>query len=142
MGVGLLAVALIILAGQLDWFPVGREAIGLAGWKLAVAVTVSFAFGALQTIGVGFYAPCMATIYALGMHPQDGLPDHDDGHGHADGRGERPVRQGKGLRPEGRRRPDPGRDLRRVPGRFRGEVPALDRDEMGRAGRRSCTRRR
>ncbi len=74
MGAGLLAVALIILAGQLDWFPVGGEAIGLAGWKLAVAVTVSFAFGALQTIGIGFYAPCMATIFALGMHPKTAFP--------------------------------------------------------------------
>ncbi len=74
LGAGLLAVALIILAGQLDWFPVGGEAIGLAGWKLAVAVTVSFAFGALQTIGVGFYAPCMATIFALGMHPKTAFP--------------------------------------------------------------------
>jgi uncharacterized membrane protein YfcA len=74
MGVGLLAVALIILAGQLDWFPVGGEAIGLAGWKLAAAVIASFAFGALQTIGVGFYAPCMAIIYALGMHPKTAFP--------------------------------------------------------------------
>jgi uncharacterized membrane protein YfcA len=74
MGFGLLAVALIILAGQLHWFPVGGEAIGLAGWKLAVAVVVSFAFGALQTIGVGFYAPCMATVYALGMHPKTAFP--------------------------------------------------------------------
>ncbi len=30
--------------------------------------------GALQTIGVGFYAPCMAMVYALGMHPLTGFP--------------------------------------------------------------------
>jgi uncharacterized membrane protein YfcA len=46
----------------------------LAGWKLAVAVVVSFVFGALQTIGVGFYAPCMATVFALGMHPKTAFP--------------------------------------------------------------------
>jgi uncharacterized membrane protein YfcA len=74
MGFGLLAVALIILAGLLNWFPLGGEAIGLVGWKLAVAVVVSFVFGALQTIGVGFYAPCMATVYALGMHPKTAFP--------------------------------------------------------------------
>lgn len=74
MGFGLLAVALIILAGLLNWFPVGGVAIGLTGWKLAVAVIMSFAFGALQTIGVGFYAPCMATVYALGMHPKTAFP--------------------------------------------------------------------
>jgi uncharacterized membrane protein YfcA len=74
MGFGLLAIALIILAGLLGWFPVGGEAIGLTGWKLAVAVAMSFVFGALQTIGVGFYAPCMATVYALGMHPLTAFP--------------------------------------------------------------------
>jgi uncharacterized membrane protein YfcA len=74
MGVGLLAVALIMLADRLNWFPLGGEAIGLTGWKLAVAVVVSFAFGALQTIGVGFYAPCMAAVYALGMHPKTAFP--------------------------------------------------------------------
>lgn len=74
MGFGLLAVALIILAGLLNWFPLGGEATGLGGWKLAVAVVMSFGFGALQTIGVGFYAPCMATVYALGMHPKTAFP--------------------------------------------------------------------
>jgi uncharacterized membrane protein YfcA len=74
LGFGLLAVAFIMLADRLRWLPVGGEAIGLAGWKLALAVAVSFVFGALQTIGVGFYAPCMATIFALGMHPQTAFP--------------------------------------------------------------------
>jgi len=74
MGFGLLAVALTMLGGLLKWFPMGGEAIGLGGWKLIVAVVMSFAFGALQTIGVGFYAPCMATVYALGMHPKTAFP--------------------------------------------------------------------
>lgn len=74
LGFGLSVVALIMLADRLKWLPVGGEAIGLTGRKLAVAVTVSFVFGALQTIGVGFYAPCMATVFALGMHPQTAFP--------------------------------------------------------------------
>jgi uncharacterized membrane protein YfcA len=74
MGFGLLAVALIMFADRLQWLPLGGEAIGLTGWKLAVAVVVSFVFGALQTIGVGFYAPCMATVFALGMHPKTAFP--------------------------------------------------------------------
>ncbi len=74
LGFGLLAVASIMLADRLHWLPVGGEAVGLTGWKLAVAVAVSFVFGALQTIGVGFYAPCMATIFALGMHPKTAFP--------------------------------------------------------------------
>lgn len=74
MGFGLLAVASIMLAGLLKWIPPGGEAIGLTGWKLIVAVVMSFVFGALQTIGVGFYAPCMAMVYALGMHPRVAFP--------------------------------------------------------------------
>jgi uncharacterized membrane protein YfcA len=74
MGFGLLVVAGMILASLLDWLPLGGEAIGLTGAKLGAAVILSFIFGALQTIGIGFYAPCMATVYALGMHPRVAFP--------------------------------------------------------------------
>jgi uncharacterized membrane protein YfcA len=74
MGVGLLVVAMIILAGLLGLMPLGGEAIGLMGWKLALVIIMSFVFGALQTIGIGFYAPCMAMVYALGMHPLTAFP--------------------------------------------------------------------
>jgi uncharacterized membrane protein YfcA len=74
MGFGLGVVAVTMLGGLLRWWPMGGEAIGLAGWKLGLAAVLSFAFGALQTIGVGFYAPCMAIVYALGMHPRTAFP--------------------------------------------------------------------
>ena len=74
MGIGLLVVALIILAGLLGFMPLGGEAIGLSGWKLVFTVIMSFILGALQTIGIGFYAPCMAMVYALGMHPLTAFP--------------------------------------------------------------------
>ncbi len=74
LGSGLLVVGLIMIAGFLNWMPAGGEAIGLTGWKLALIVVMSFVFGALQTIGVGFYAPCMAMVYALGMHPLTAFP--------------------------------------------------------------------
>jgi len=74
MGIGLLVVALIFLGGQIGIMPLGGEAIGLAGWKLGLAVVLSFIFGALQTIGIGFYAPCMAIVYGLGMHPLTAFP--------------------------------------------------------------------
>ena len=74
MGAGLMVVALIILAGQLNLMPIGGVAIGLSGWKLALIIIMSLIFGALQTIGVGFYAPCMAMVYALGMHPATAFP--------------------------------------------------------------------
>lgn len=74
LGFGLMAVGLIMIAGYLNWMPAGGDAIGLTGWKLAVVVVMSFIFGALQTIGVGFYAPCMAMVYALGMQPLTAFP--------------------------------------------------------------------
>lgn len=69
-----MAIALAMLAGLLNWFPRGGEAMGLGGWKLILATSVSFALGALHTIGVGFYAPCMALVYALGMSPRVAFP--------------------------------------------------------------------
>jgi uncharacterized membrane protein YfcA len=74
MGIGLLVVALMILGGLLNLLPLGGEAIGLTGWKLAAIIVMSVVFGALQTIGVGFYAPCMAMVYAFGMHPATAFP--------------------------------------------------------------------
>jgi len=74
MGFGLLLVGLVILSGLLKLLPVGGEAIGLSGWKLLLMVLMSFIFGALQTIGIGFYAPCMALVYALGMNPLTAFP--------------------------------------------------------------------
>lgn len=74
LGIGLMFVAFIIIAGFLGIMPVGGEAMGLTGWKLIAIIVMSFIFGALQTIGVGFYAPCMAMVYLLGMHPQTAFP--------------------------------------------------------------------
>lgn len=74
MGVALLVTAFFILAGQLNWIPGGGTSIGLTGWKLAVAVGVNFLLGALMTVGIGLYAPCMALVYALGMSPLVAFP--------------------------------------------------------------------
>jgi len=74
MSAALLAVAMSMLAGQLRIFPSGGTAAGLAGWKLAVAAAVISLLGALSTIGVGFYAPTMALVYALGMNPRLSFP--------------------------------------------------------------------
>lgn len=74
MGIGLLVVAVTILAGLLDLMPLGGMEIGLSGWKLAVVIAMCVVFGALQTIGVGFYAPCMAMVYTFGMDPKTAFP--------------------------------------------------------------------
>lgn len=74
MGLALLVTAFFMLAGQMNWIQGGGEAIGLTGWKLALAVAVNFILGALMTVGIGLYAPCMALVYALGMSPLVAFP--------------------------------------------------------------------
>ncbi|MGF1699038.1 sulfite exporter TauE/SafE family protein [Photobacterium makurazakiensis] len=74
MAGALLVVASLMLAGQLELFPLGGMALGLSGWKLAVAVVGNFLFGALMTVGIGLYAPCMTLVYLLGMHPLAAFP--------------------------------------------------------------------
>jgi uncharacterized membrane protein YfcA len=74
MGIALLIVAFVFVAGLLDWMPVGGEAIGLTGSKLVIGIICNFILGALMTIGIGLYAPCMALVYALGMSPKVAFP--------------------------------------------------------------------
>ena len=74
MGFALLVTAFFMLAGQLEWIQGGGAAIGLVGWKLAVAIVANFILGALMTVGIGLYAPCMALVYALGMSPLVAFP--------------------------------------------------------------------
>lgn len=74
MGVALLAVAIIMFAGQVGWMPSGGEATGLTGIKLIIGIVGNFILGALMTIGVGLYAPCMALVYALGMSARVAFP--------------------------------------------------------------------
>jgi len=74
MGFALLVTAFFMLAGQMEWIQGGGEAIGLTGWKLALAVGANFILGAFMTVGIGLYAPCMALVYALGMSPLVAFP--------------------------------------------------------------------
>ena len=67
--IGLFILATVILMKVLGVGPfgtVGTE-LGLSGIKLVIAVVGNFIFGALMSIGVGLYAPCMAMVLALGM---------------------------------------------------------------------------
>ena len=54
--------------------PGGGDAIGVTGTKLIIAVLVNFGLGALMTLGLGLYAPCMITIFLLGMNPKAAFP--------------------------------------------------------------------
>jgi uncharacterized membrane protein YfcA len=74
MGCALLAAAGLMLAGQLHLMPFGGEALGVGGGRLAVAAGVNFVLGALMTLGIGLYAPCMILVSLLGMSPLAAFP--------------------------------------------------------------------
>ena len=67
--VGLFLLATVILLKVFNVPPFGTvgTALGLRGIKLVIAVVGNFILGALMSIGVGLYAPCMAMVLALGM---------------------------------------------------------------------------
>ncbi|MDX2070377.1 MAG: sulfite exporter TauE/SafE family protein [Haliscomenobacter sp.] len=74
MGGALLVTAGFMLARNMEWIQGGGTAIGLEGSKLIIGVVVNFILGALMTVGIGLYAPCMALVFALGMSPQVAFP--------------------------------------------------------------------
>ncbi len=47
--------------------------------------------GALMTLGIGLYAPCLILVAMLGMNPHGCFPDHDGVVRLPHARGERPV---------------------------------------------------
>jgi uncharacterized membrane protein YfcA len=74
MSVALLAAAALLLARLLGWLPSGGDAKGLHGLSLALGALGNFVLGALMTLGIGLYAPCMILISLLGMSPQVAFP--------------------------------------------------------------------
>jgi uncharacterized membrane protein YfcA len=74
MGLALLGAATLMLMTQLELFPGGGDAIGVRGVKLGIAVVGNFALGALMTLGIGLYAPCMILVSLLGMNPTAAFP--------------------------------------------------------------------
>jgi uncharacterized membrane protein YfcA len=74
MGIALLLAACLMLASQLQLLPGGGEAIRLTGVKLGLGIFGNFALGALMTLGIGLYAPCLIMISLLGMSPVTAFP--------------------------------------------------------------------
>lgn len=74
MGGALIVAAVLMLLTQLKWLPGGGEALGLEGGWLLVAVACNFVLGALCTLGIGLYAPCMILVSLLGMNPVAAFP--------------------------------------------------------------------
>lgn len=51
-----------------------RLTYGLHGYKLILGILINTLLGALMTIGVGLYAPCMAMVSALGLNVSAAFP--------------------------------------------------------------------
>ncbi|HTL06524.1 MAG TPA: sulfite exporter TauE/SafE family protein [Gemmatimonadales bacterium] len=79
MGLALLAAALLFVIKNLDAMrgnPVipGGIALGLTGTLLVIGLVGNFVLGALMTLGIGLYAPCLIMISLLGMNPTAAFP--------------------------------------------------------------------
>jgi len=74
MGSALLFSALLFLAKNLDWMPIGGDALALEGTRLVFAIAMSSVLGALMMVGVGLYAPCLILVSLLGMNPLAAFP--------------------------------------------------------------------
>jgi uncharacterized membrane protein YfcA len=74
MGAALLGAALLMFMTQMSLFPGGGEALGVRGTKLMIGIGVNFVLGALMSLGIGLYAPCMILVSLLGMNPTAAFP--------------------------------------------------------------------
>lgn len=75
MGLALLTAAFFFLITNLNisLVPAG-SALVLHGWKLWAGIAGDFVLGALMTLGIGLFAPCMILVSLLGMDPKAAYP--------------------------------------------------------------------
>jgi uncharacterized membrane protein YfcA len=74
MGIALLVASTLMVMTALGLAPVGGQAITLSGGMLVAACAINFSLGALMTLGIGLYAPCMIMVSLLGMNPTAAFP--------------------------------------------------------------------
>lgn len=74
MGICLFVAALLLLAKVLGIAPGAGVASGVTGTKLVIAVGANFILGALMTLGIGLYGPCLILVSLLGMNPKAAFP--------------------------------------------------------------------
>jgi uncharacterized membrane protein YfcA len=76
MGSALAVAAVLFIMMNLkgNQFGLTGNALGLAGLRLWIGIFVSLCLGALMTIGIGLYAPCMIMVSLLGMNPIAAFP--------------------------------------------------------------------
>ena len=74
MGFALLVAASLFAWSNLGGGGTATGTIGLSGVKLALGLAGNFALGALMTLGIGLYAPCMILVGLLGMNAAAAFP--------------------------------------------------------------------
>jgi uncharacterized membrane protein YfcA len=74
MGIALLVAAALFVMKIVGVLPPGGTALGLSGGVLVFAVVANFALGALMSLGIGLYAPCLMLVSLLGMNPIAAFP--------------------------------------------------------------------
>lgn len=74
MGLALLAAAALMLVRLLRFVPGGTPVLGLEGPLLWIGMAGNFMLGALMTLGIGLYAPCLIMIGLLGMTEKTAFP--------------------------------------------------------------------
>ncbi|MBI3447536.1 MAG: sulfite exporter TauE/SafE family protein [Acidobacteria bacterium] len=74
MGFALLAAAGLMLRAQLVAGGATEGTLALQGNLLALGLLGNFALGALMTMGIGLYGPCLILVSLLGMSPSAAFP--------------------------------------------------------------------
>jgi len=74
MGVALLIAGSVFAVTNLGMLPAGGAAMVLLGWKFWFAVAGNLVLGALMSVGIGLYAPCMIMLALLGLNPLGAFP--------------------------------------------------------------------
>jgi uncharacterized membrane protein YfcA len=74
MGIALLIAAGLFVMKIVGGQVAGGNADGLSGTLLVIGVVGNFILGALMTLGIGLYAPCLMLVSLLGMNPIGAFP--------------------------------------------------------------------
>lgn len=74
MGGALAVAAALFIGANLHWMPLGGNATALSESSFVIAVAGNFVLGALMTLGIGLYAPCLILLSLLGLDPRAAFP--------------------------------------------------------------------
>ncbi len=74
MGLALCAAATLFIMANLGIVAGGGVALELTGVRLIAGIAGNLVLGALMTLGIGLYGPCLIMISLLGMEPRAAFP--------------------------------------------------------------------